>query len=71
MAVVAAFFRLSGFAGPVSYWKSLLFVSCSTLSLTDSAEPRWLGACSRRSCGLQGPVLCALTLLALRERVKR
>ena len=72
MAVFAALLRLWGFAGPTSYWKSLLFSFRSTISLTDSSVSltAWGGlfqACLR----LTGPVLLALALLALRERVKR
>ena len=72
MAGFAAAFRLVGFTRSASYWKSLLFAFRSTISLTDAqvSLTAWGGlfqACLR----LTGPVLLALTLLALRGRVKR
>jgi Pentapeptide repeats (9 copies) len=72
LAVFAAFFRLWGFTGPVSYWKSLLFVFRSTVSLTDSSVnlTGW-GGLFQAFLRLTGPVLLGLAVLALRERVKR
>ena len=72
MAVFAAAFRLWGFAPPTSYWKSLLFAFRSTISLTDpSVKLTAWGGLFQACLGLTGPVLLALTLLALRGRVKR
>jgi len=72
MAVSAAVFRLWGFTHPVTYWKSLLFAFRSTISLTDAQVnlTAW-GGLSQAILRLTGPVLLALTLLALRGRVKR
>lgn len=72
MAVFVVGFQLWGFAHSTSYWKSLLFAFRSTISLTDPSMnlTAWGGlfqACLR----LTGPVLLALTVLALRGRVKR
>jgi hypothetical protein len=72
MAVSAAVFRLWGFTHPASYWKSLLFAFRSTLSLTDAQVnlTAW-GGLFQALLRLTGPVLLALTLRALRERIKR
>ena len=72
MAVSAAVFRLWGFTHSISYWKSLLFAFRSTLSLTDAQVTltAW-GGLFQAILRLTGPVLLALTLLALRGRVKR
>ena len=72
MAVSAAVFRLWGFTHSTSYWKSLLFAFRSTLSLTDAQVnlTAW-GGLFQAILRLTGPVLLALTLLALRGRVKR
>ena len=72
MAVSAAVFRLWGFTHSISYWKSLLFAFRSTLSLTDAqlTLTAW-GGLFQAILRLTGPVLLALTLLALRGRVKR
>ena len=72
MAISAAVFRLWGFTHSVSYWKSLLFAFRSTLSLTDAQVTltAW-GGLFQAILRLTGPVLLALTLLALRGRVKR
>jgi hypothetical protein len=72
MAVSAAVFRLWGFTHPATYWKSLLFAFRSTLSLTDAQVnlTAW-GGLFQAILRLTGPVLLALTLLALRGRVKR
>jgi uncharacterized protein YjbI with pentapeptide repeats len=72
MAVSAGVFRLWGFSHSTSYWKSLLFAFRSTLSLTDAQVnlTAW-GGLFQALLRLTGPVLLALTLLALRGRVKR
>ena len=72
MAVSAGVFRLWGFTHPASYWKSLLFAFRSTLSLTDAQVTltAW-GGLFQAILRLTGPVLLALTFLALRGRVKR
>ena len=72
MAVSAGVFRLWGFTHSISYWKSLLFAFRSTLSLTDAQVnlTAW-GGLFQAILRLTGPVLLALTLLALRGRVKR
>jgi len=72
LAVSAAVFRLWGFTRPTPYWKSLLFAFRSTVSLTDSQVnlTAW-GGLFQVILRLTGPVLLALTLLALRGRVKR
>ena len=72
MAVSAGLFRLWGFTHSTSYWKSLLFAFRSTLSLTDAQVnlTAW-GGLFQAILRLTGPVLLALTLLALRGRVKR
>jgi Pentapeptide repeats (9 copies) len=72
MAVSAGVFRLWGFTHSTSYWKSLLFAFRSTLSLTDAQVnlTAW-GGLFQAILRLTGPVLLALTLLALRGRVKR
>ena len=72
MAVSAVVFRLWGFTHSTSYWKSLLFAFRSTLSLTDAQVnlTAW-GGLFQALLRLTGPVLLALTLLALRGRVKR
>ena len=72
MAVSAAVFRLWGFTPSTSYWKSLLFAFRSTVSLTDAQVhlTAW-GGLFQAILRLTGPVLLALTLLALRGRVKR
>lgn len=72
MAVFAAAFRLIGYASPTSYWKSLLLAARSTISLTDDQVQltAW-GGLFQALLRLTGPVLLALTLLALRGRVKR
>jgi len=72
MAVSAGVFRLWGFTHSTSYWKSLLFAFRSTLSLTDAQVnlTAW-GGLFQALLRLTGPVLLALTLLALRGRVKR
>jgi uncharacterized protein YjbI with pentapeptide repeats len=72
MAISAGVFRLWGFTHSTSYWKSLLFAFRSTLSLTDAQVTltAW-GGLFQALLRLTGPVLLALTLLALRGRVKR
>jgi hypothetical protein len=72
MSVSAGVFRLWGFTRSTSYWKSLLFAFRSTLSLTDAPVnlTAW-GGLFQAILRLTGPVLLALTLLALRGRVKR
>ena len=72
MAISAGVFRLWGFTHSTSYWKSLLFAFRSTLSLTDAQVnlTAW-GGLFQAILRLTGPVLLALTLLALRGRVKR
>ena len=72
MAVSAGVFRLWGFTHSTSYWKSLLFAFRSTVSLTDAQVnlTAW-GGLFQALLRLTGPVLLALTLLALRGRVKR
>ena len=71
MAVSAAVFRLWGFTDSTSYWKSLLFAFRSTLSLDDKVTLTTWGGLFQAILRLTGPVLLALTLLALRGRVKR
>jgi len=72
VAGLAAAFYLVGFTSPTSYWKSLLFAFRSTVSLTDAQInlTAW-GGLFQVVLRLTGPVLLALTLLALRGRVKR
>ena len=72
MAVFASAFQLVGFTSSTSYWKSLLFAFRSTISLTDPLVKltAW-GDLFQAALRLIGPVLLALTLLALRGRVKR
>jgi len=78
VAVIAGFavvFHLAGFARPpqpVSYWTSLLYAFRATLSLTDSEVQltAW-GKLLQGLLRLTGPVLLALTLLAIRARTKR
>jgi uncharacterized protein YjbI with pentapeptide repeats len=79
LAVVTAFFALAfdhvGFTQPPeppSYWTSLVFAFRSTISLTDNQVTltAW-GSFLQALLRLSGPVLLALTLLALRGRVKR
>ena len=57
---------------PVSYWTSLLYAFRATLSLTDSEVQltAW-GKLLQGLLRLTGPVLLALTLLAIRARTKR
>jgi hypothetical protein len=57
---------------PVSYWTSLLYAFRATLSLTDSEVQltAW-GKLLEALLRLSGPVLLALTLLAIRARTKR
>jgi hypothetical protein len=77
-AVTAGFavaFHLVGFTRPpqpVSYWTSLLYAFRATLSLTDSEVQltAW-GKLLQGLLRLTGPVLLALTLLAIRARTKR
>jgi hypothetical protein len=77
-AIVALFaiaYQLVGFAlppKPDSYLTSLLFTFRSTLSLTDDQVKltAW-GSLLQALLRLTGPALLALTLLALRGRVKR
>jgi hypothetical protein len=77
-AVTAGFavaFHLVGFTRPpqpVSYWTSLLYAFRATLSLTDSEVQltAW-GKLLQALLRLTGPVLLALTLLAIRARTKR
>jgi ABC-type transporter Mla maintaining outer membrane lipid asymmetry permease subunit MlaE len=72
MAVFAAAFKSVGITGSTSYWKSLLFAFRSTISLTDpSVKLTAWGGLFQATLRLIGPVLLALTLLALRGRVKR
>ena len=76
--IIVAFalaFHLVGFIRPpqpVSYWTSLLYAFRSTISLTDSEVTltTW-GQLLQALLRLTGPVLLGLTLLALRNRVKR
>ena len=72
VAGLAAAFRWCGFTQPATYWKSLLFAFRSTISLTDAQVnlTAW-GGLFQAILRLTGPVLLALTLLALRGRVKR
>jgi len=72
IAGIAAAFCLWGFTRSTSYWKSLLFSFRSTISLTDTQVnlTAW-GGLFQALLRLTGPVLLALTLLALRGRVKR
>ena len=69
---LAVGFWLVGFTHSTSYWKSLLFAFRSTISLTDAQVnlTAW-GGLLQAVLRLTGPVLLALTLLALRGRVKR
>ena len=69
---LAAGFWLVGFTRSTTYWKSLLFAFRSTISLTDAQVnlTAW-GGLFQAILRLTGPVLLALTLLALRGRVKR
>jgi hypothetical protein len=79
LAVVTALFAIAfhyiGFAQPpepASYWTSLLYAFRSTISLTDSQVTltAW-GSFFQALLRITGPVLFGLTLLALRNRVKR
>ena len=74
-ALFAVAFHFSGFTRPpepVSYWTSLLYAFRSTVSLTDSQVilTAW-GSFFQALLRITGPVLLGLTLLALRNRVKR
>jgi hypothetical protein len=68
-------FHLAGFTRPpqpISYWTSLLYAFRATLSLTDSeVELTAWGKLLQGLLRLTGPVLLALTLLAIRARTKR
>jgi uncharacterized protein YjbI with pentapeptide repeats len=79
LAVVTALFATAfyfiGFTippEPASYWTSLLYAFRSTVSLTDSQVTltAW-GSFFQALLRITGPVLLGLTLLALRNRVKR
>jgi hypothetical protein len=79
LAIVTALFALAfyfvGFTRPpepASYWTSFLFAFRSTISLTDNQVKltAW-GSFFQALLRITGPVLLALTLLALRGRVKR
>ena len=72
MLGLAAAFHLVGFTRSTSYWKSLLFAFRSTVSLSDPSVTltAW-GGLFQALLRLTGPVLLALTLVALRNRVKR
>jgi uncharacterized protein YjbI with pentapeptide repeats len=76
-AVIAGFaaaFHLIGFARPPqppSYWASLLYAFRATLSLTDNTALTAWGQLLQALLRLSGPVLLALALLAVRNRVKR
>jgi Pentapeptide repeats (9 copies) len=79
LALVTAFFALAfhfiGFAKPpepATYWTSLLYAFRSTVSLTDDQVTltAW-GSFLQALLRIAGPVLLGLTLLALRNRVKR
>lgn len=74
-ALFAIAFHLVGFIRPpepASYWTSLLYAFRSTVSLTDSQVTltAW-GSFFQALLRITGPVLLGLTLLALRNRVKR
>jgi uncharacterized protein YjbI with pentapeptide repeats len=74
-ALFAAAFHYIGFTlppEPASYWTSLLYTFRSTISLTDSQVTltAW-GSFFQALLRITGPVLLGLTLLALRNRVKR
>jgi hypothetical protein len=71
----AVAFHLAGFTRPPqpeSYWTSLLYAFRATLSLTDDEVKltAW-GKLLQALLRLTGPVLLALTLLAIRARTKR
>jgi uncharacterized protein YjbI with pentapeptide repeats len=79
LACVTASFALAfhfiGFAKPpepATYWTSLLYAFRSTISLTDDQVTltAW-GSFFQALLRITGPVLLGLTLLALRNRVKR
>jgi hypothetical protein len=75
MALFAAAFYFIGFTKPpepATYWTSLLYAFRSTISLTDSQVTltAW-GSFFQALLRITGPVLLGLTLLALRNRVKR
>lgn len=74
-ALLAVAFHFVGFTRPPeppSYWTSLLFAFRSTISLTDNqVELTVWGSFFQALLRITGPVLLALTLLALRGRVKR
>lgn len=74
-ALFAVAFHFVGFTRPpepASYWTSLLFAFRSTISLTDNqVELSAWGSFLQALLRITGPVLLALTLLALRGRVKR
>ena len=74
-ALFAVAFHFVGFIRPpepASYWTSLLFAFRSTISLTDNqVELSAWGSFLQALLRITGPVLLALTLLALRGRVKR
>jgi hypothetical protein len=73
--LLAVAFHFVGFTRPPeppSYWTSLLFAFRSTISLTDNqVELTAWGSFFQALLRITGPVLLALTLLALRGRVKR
>ena len=79
LAVVTALFAVAfhyiGFTKPpkpVSYWTSVLYAFRSTISLTDSQVvlTAW-GSFFQALLRITGPILLGLTLLAIRNRVKR
>jgi hypothetical protein len=74
-ALFALAFHFIGFAKPpepATYWTSLLYAFRSTVSLTDDRVTltAW-GSFFQALLRITGPVLLGLTLLALRNRVKR
>ena len=74
-ALFALAFHFTGLAKPpepATYWTSLLYAFRSTVSLTDDQVTltAW-GSFFQALLRITGPVLLGLTLLALRNRVKR
>jgi uncharacterized protein YjbI with pentapeptide repeats len=74
-ALFAVAFHIVGFTRPpepATYWTSLLYAFRSTVSLSDSQVTltAW-GSFFQALLRITGPVLLGLTLLALRNRVKR
>jgi uncharacterized protein YjbI with pentapeptide repeats len=74
IVAMAVLFETVGFAqppSPATFWGSLLFAARATLSISDQAQLTGWGKLLHIILRLAGPVLLALALLAVRNRVKR